>query len=154
MLRNSGTEIRLLTKTISLLLFLSPEKQQIHFSAIKLAKERGATIFGICNVVGSSIAREAHAGAYTHAGPEIGVASTKAFTAQVAILSLIAIELGNIRGKISTENYRKLLYELEAIPEKIEKTLAVNDQAIVISEQFKDASNFLYLVEDIVILLL
>ena len=114
-------------------------------SAIKLAKEKGATIFGICNVVGSSIAREAHAGAYTHAGPEIGVASTKAFTSQVAILSLIAIELGNIRGKISTEKYRQLLYELEAIPEKIEKTLEVNDQAIAISEQFKDSSNFLYL---------
>lgn len=114
-------------------------------SAIKLAKERGATIFGICNVVGSSIAREAHAGAYTHAGPEIGVASTKAFTSQVAILSLIAIELGNIRGKISTEKYRQLLYELESIPGKIEKTLEVNEQAIKISEQFKDASNFLYL---------
>ncbi len=114
-------------------------------SAIKLAKERGATIFGICNVVGSSIAREAHAGAYTHAGPEIGVASTKAFTSQVAILSLIAIELGSIRGKISTEKYRQLLYELEAIPSKIEKALTVNDQAIAISEQFKDASNFLYL---------
>lgn len=114
-------------------------------SAIKLAKERGATIFGICNVVGSSIAREAHAGAYTHAGPEIGVASTKAFTSQVAILSLIAIELGNIRGKISTEKYRNLLYELEAIPEKIEKTLTVNEQAIAIAEQFKDSSNFLYL---------
>jgi len=114
-------------------------------SAIKLAKERGATIFGICNVVGSSIAREAHAGAYTHAGPEIGVASTKAFTAQVAILSLIAIELGNIRGKISTEKYRQLLYELESIPSKIEKTLTVNEQAVVIAEQFKDSSNFLYL---------
>ncbi len=114
-------------------------------SAIKLAKERGATIFGICNVVGSSIAREAHAGAYTHAGPEIGVASTKAFTAQVAILSLIAIELGNIRGKISTEKYRQLLYELESIPSKIEKTLTVNEQAVIIAEQFKDSSNFLYL---------
>lgn len=114
-------------------------------SAIKLAKEKGATIFGICNVVGSSIAREAHAGAYTHAGPEIGVASTKAFTSQVAILSLIAIELGNIRGKISAEKYRQLLYELQAIPEKIEQTLSVNEQAIKIAEQFKDSSNFLYL---------
>jgi len=114
-------------------------------SAIKLAKEKGATIFGVCNVVGSSIAREAHAGAYTHAGPEIGVASTKAFTSQVAILSLIAIELGKMRGKISEEKYRQLLYELQAIPQKIEKTLTVNDQAIKIAEQFKDSSNFLYL---------
>lgn len=114
-------------------------------SAIKLAKEKGATIFGVCNVVGSSIAREAHAGAYTHAGPEIGVASTKAFTSQVAILSLIAIELGKMRGKISEEKYRQLLYELQAIPQKIEKALTVNDQAIKIAEQFKDSSNFLYL---------
>ncbi|MGB0870612.1 MAG: glutamine--fructose-6-phosphate transaminase (isomerizing) [Flavobacteriales bacterium] len=114
-------------------------------SAIKLAKEKGATIFGICNVVGSSIAREAHAGAYTHAGPEIGVASTKAFTSQVAILSLIALELGNMRGKITTEKFREYLYELNSIPEKIERALKVNEQAITISEQFKDSSNFLYL---------
>ncbi|MGB0427521.1 MAG: glutamine--fructose-6-phosphate transaminase (isomerizing) [Flavobacteriales bacterium] len=114
-------------------------------SAIKLAKSKGATIFGICNVVGSSIAREAHAGAYTHAGPEIGVASTKAFTAQVAILSLIAIELGNIRGAITTQTYHQLLVELNDIPSKIETALKTNAKAIEISKQFKDASNFLYL---------
>ncbi|MCT4664182.1 MAG: glutamine--fructose-6-phosphate transaminase (isomerizing) [Flavobacteriales bacterium] len=114
-------------------------------SAIKLAKEKGATIFGICNVVGSSIAREAHAGAYTHAGPEIGVASTKAFTSQVAILSLIALHLGRLKGNLAEQEYFKLLHELDAIPEKIEKALLVNEQAIAISEKFKDAANFLYL---------
>jgi glucosamine--fructose-6-phosphate aminotransferase (isomerizing) len=114
-------------------------------SAIKLAKEKGATIFGICNVVGSSIAREAHAGAYTHAGPEIGVASTKAFTAQVAILSLIALHLGRLRGNLSEGLYRLYLSELDSIPSKIETALKVNDKTIEISKLYKDASNFLYL---------
>lgn len=114
-------------------------------AAIEMAKSKGATIFGICNVVGSSIARISDAGAYTHAGPEIGVASTKAFTTQLAILSLIALNLGFKKGTITESRYRTLLHELDSIPEKIEKVLAVNDQAIMISDQFKDASNFLYL---------
>lgn len=114
-------------------------------AAIKLAKERGATIFGICNVVGSSIARESHAGAYTHAGPEIGVASTKAFTAQLAVLSLIALRIAQEKGTISQSHYHQLLAELEAIPSKIDKMLQSDAQTRYISELFKDAHNFLYL---------
>ncbi len=114
-------------------------------AAIKLAKERGATIFGICNVVGSSIARETHAGAYTHAGPEIGVASTKAFTAQVTLLSLIAMDIANNKGLLSRTRFRQLLSELEAIPKKIEKMLESDTQTKYISSLFKDAQNFLYL---------
>lgn len=114
-------------------------------AAIKLAKEKGATIFGICNVVGSSIAREAHAGAYTHAGPEIGVASTKAFTAQVAVLSLIALDIANNKGLLSRTQFRQYLSELEAIPKKIEIMLKSDAQTRYISEIFKDARNFLYL---------
>nr|MCU0340063.1 glutamine--fructose-6-phosphate transaminase (isomerizing) [Spirosomataceae bacterium] len=90
-------------------------------AAIQLAKSKGATIFGVCNVVGSSIARETHAGAYTHAGPEIGVASTKAFTAQVTVLTLMAIAVAKKRGTISEELYRRLLIELENIPQKVEQ---------------------------------
>lgn len=114
-------------------------------AAIKMAKEKGATIFGICNVVGSSIARESHAGAYTHAGPEIGVASTKAFTAQVAVLSLIAIKLAHEKGMISQSKYHQLLTELNAIPDKIEKMLHGDAQSMYISKLYKDARNFLYL---------
>src|SRR5690606_7860220 len=114
-------------------------------AAIKLAKEKGATIFGICNVVGSSIARETHAGAYTHAGPEIGVASTKAFTAQVAVLALMALRIAHDRGVLKQSYYHQLLAELDAIPEKIEKMLKSDAQAKYISELFKDAHNFLYL---------
>jgi len=114
-------------------------------AAIKLAKEKGATIFGICNVVGSSIAREAHAGAYTHAGPEIGVASTKAFTAQVAVLSMIALYLAKEKALIGESHYRQMLNELDAIPAKIERMLDSDAQTKYISELFKDAANFLYL---------
>jgi glucosamine--fructose-6-phosphate aminotransferase (isomerizing) len=114
-------------------------------AAIKLAKEKGATIFGICNVVGSSIARETHAGAYTHAGPEIGVASTKAFTAQVAVLSLIALSIANEKGLLKKSYYHQLLTELDSIPAKIEKMLESDAQTRYISELFKDARNFLYL---------
>jgi glucosamine--fructose-6-phosphate aminotransferase (isomerizing) len=84
-----------------LLLFLNQEKQQIHLSAIQIAKDRQALIYGICNVIGSSIARASHAGSYTHAGPEIGVASTKAFSAQVTILTLLALQLAQSKGSIS-----------------------------------------------------
>ncbi len=114
-------------------------------AAIKLAKEKGATIFGICNVVGSSIARETHAGAYTHAGPEIGVASTKAFTAQVAVLALMALRIAHDRGVLKQSYYHQLLTELDSIPEKIEKMLESDAQARHISELYKDAQNFLYL---------
>ncbi|HRG38030.1 MAG TPA: glutamine--fructose-6-phosphate transaminase (isomerizing), partial [Bacteroidia bacterium] len=97
-------------------------------AAIELAKSKGATIIGICNVVGSSIARATHAGSYTHAGPEIGVASTKAFTAQVTVLTLMALRIGFLKGTISSSRFHQLLNELEAIPEKIEKVLKTNDK--------------------------
>jgi glutamine---fructose-6-phosphate transaminase (isomerizing) len=114
-------------------------------AALELAKSKGATIFGICNVVGSSIARATDAGAYTHAGPEIGVASTKAFTAQVTVLTLIAMIIGNKRGTLETSTMRLLMAELENIPTKVEKALQLNDQIVEIAEKYKDATNFLYL---------
>ncbi|HNS30068.1 MAG TPA: glutamine--fructose-6-phosphate transaminase (isomerizing) [Tenuifilaceae bacterium] len=114
-------------------------------AAIKLAKEAGALVLGICNVVGSSIPRETHAGVYTHAGPEIGVASTKAFTAQVTVLIMMAILLGRKRGTLTEEHYQTLIQEMEKVPEKIEQIL--NSDSIVksISERFKTTNNFLYL---------
>lgn len=114
-------------------------------AAIELAKSKGATILGICNVVGSSIARAAHAGSYTHAGPEIGVASTKAFTAQVTILTLMALRIAQLKGTISKSRFQQILYELESIPAKVEKTLEVSEQVRLIAEEFKDVRNFLYL---------
>lgn len=114
-------------------------------AAIELAKSKGATIIGICNVVGSSIARATHAGSYTHAGPEIGVASTKAFTAQVTVLTLMALRIGFLKGTISSSRFHQLLSELEAIPEKIEKVLKTNDKIKKIAEIYKTSSNALYL---------
>lgn len=114
-------------------------------SAIQLAKSRGATIFGICNVVGSSIAREAHAGAYTHAGPEIGVASTKAFTAQVTIFTLIALSLARKKGTISEQVFRQLINELDAMPDKVAKTLKVDAESKYIASVYKDVPNCLFL---------
>ena len=114
-------------------------------AAIKLAKSKGATVLGICNVVGSSIARLTHAGAYTHAGPEIGVASTKAFTAQLTILSLMALLMARQKGTISKTRLHHLMTELEQIPKVIEKTLQSETQIKSIAEKFKDVSNFLYL---------
>ena len=114
-------------------------------SAIKLAKAKGATIFGVCNVVGSTIARESHVGAYTHAGPEIGVASTKAFTAQVTIFTLIALSLAEKKGTISQKLYRKLLRELDAIPTKVEQTLKLDPQSKHIASVYKDVPNCLFL---------
>jgi len=114
-------------------------------AAIKLAKSRGAFVFGVCNVVGSSIARETHAGAYTHAGPEIGVASTKAFTTQITVLSLIALRLARAKGTVSSSDYRYYLQELELIPSKVENALKSDDHIKAIAEIYKDASNFLYL---------
>lgn len=114
-------------------------------AAIELAKERRALIYGICNVIGSSIARASNAGSYTHAGPEIGVASTKAFSTQISILTLIALQLAQEKGTIATSKLREILYELENIPKKIEEVLELDDQIKEIAAIYKDASNFLYL---------
>lgn len=115
-------------------------------AALKLAKERGAFIYGICNVVDSSIARITDAGSYTHAGPEIGVASTKAFTAQLTILSLIALKLGNHNGNLGTAEFMSLISELDAIPKKIEEVLeGTHELTQHIAKDFIDATNFLYL---------
>lgn len=114
-------------------------------AAIELAKSKGATIIGICNVVGSSIARATHAGSYTHAGPEIGVASTKAFTSQVTILTLMALMIAEAKGTISQSRYHQLITELDTIPSKVEKTLLVNDKIIELAKIFKDSRNALYL---------
>lgn len=114
-------------------------------AAIKMAKAAGAMVFGICNVPGSTIARESHAGAYTHAGPEIGVASTKAFTSQVTVLTMMALELGKIRGEFSTSEYRALLNELSILPKKVEKVLESKALVEDIASLYKDASNCLYL---------
>jgi glucosamine--fructose-6-phosphate aminotransferase (isomerizing) len=114
-------------------------------AAIKLAKEKGAFVFGVCNVVGSSISRETHAGAYTHAGPEIGVASTKAFTTQITVLTMIALRLAKAKGTLSNSDFHRYLQELEAIPEKVEETLLTNDVALEIAKVFKDVPNALYL---------
>ena len=114
-------------------------------AAIKLAKEKGAFVFGVCNVVGSSIARETDAGAYTHAGPEIGVASTKAFTTQITILTLIALKLAKAKGTISDERYSEILTEMESIPALVAKVLETNPLIEIISEAYKDSDNCLYL---------
>lgn len=114
-------------------------------AALELAKAKGATILGICNVVGSSIPRLTHAGVYTHAGPEIGVASTKAFTAQVTVLSLIALALAHKKGSQSETRFRELVQELSLIPEKIQLVLKADEQIKHIAETFKDVRNFLYL---------
>ncbi|MCI0522481.1 MAG: glutamine--fructose-6-phosphate transaminase (isomerizing) [Bacteroidales bacterium] len=114
-------------------------------AAIKLAKERGAMVLGICNVVGSSISRETNAGVFTHAGPEIGVASTKAFTTQVVTLAMIAFETGYRKGLLDEIRYRSLIEELVSLPVKIENTLKVNDQALALAKIYKDSTNALYL---------
>ncbi len=114
-------------------------------AAIEMAKSKGATIIGICNVVGSSIARATHAGSYTHAGPEIGVASTKAFTSQVTILTLLALMLAEKKGTITASRYFRLLHEFNTIPEKIEKTLKCNEEVRKIAKVFSKANNALYL---------
>lgn len=114
-------------------------------AAMDLAKRKGASVFGVCNVVGSSIPRLSDAGAYTHAGPEIGVASTKAFTAQVTVLALMAVGMAKLRGTMNLVAIKSFYEEMEAIPEKIEKALLLNDQMIALAEKYKDARNFLYL---------
>ena len=114
-------------------------------AAIKLAKEKGAFVFGVCNVVGSSISRETNAGAYTHAGPEIGVASTKAFTTQITVLTLIALKLAQAKGSISKSDFHMHLQELETIPQKIEVALLSNEHIQEVALKYKDARNCLYL---------
>jgi glutamine---fructose-6-phosphate transaminase (isomerizing) len=114
-------------------------------ASLELAKERQALIYGICNVIGSSIARISHAGSYTHAGPEIGVASTKAFSTQITILTLIALQIAQSKGTISESKLRQILVEMENIPKKIEETLALDAQIKEIAAIYKDAQNFLYL---------
>lgn len=114
-------------------------------AAIDLAKSKGAIIFGVCNVVGSSIPRVTHAGAYTHAGPEIGVASTKAFTAQLTVLNMIALIVAQKKGTITEQKFHELLVEMENIPAKVEQALLHNDKIKEIAETFKNATNFLYL---------
>ena len=110
-----------------------------------MQKNNGAIILGVVNVVGSSIARMSHAGAYTHAGPEIGVASTKAFTAQLAVLTMIALKIGYIKGTIPQKRYMHLLKELQEIPEKVAWTLKHSDNIKALAEKYKDAHDFLYL---------
>ena len=114
-------------------------------AAVKLAREKGAKVIGICNVVGSSIPRETDAGVYTHAGPEIGVASTKAFTTQVLVLAMMAFEIGHKKGILSDSAYKELITELASIPGKIEKALKVNDQALELAKVFQNTHNALYL---------
>lgn len=114
-------------------------------AALELAKSKGSTILGICNVVGSSISRLTDGGSYTHAGPEIGVASTKAFTAQVTVLTLMALSLAHKKGTISETHFRTLLAELEAIPEKVKQVLETDSLIEQIATEYKDASNALYL---------
>ncbi len=114
-------------------------------AAISLAKDNRALIYGLCNVIGSSIARMSHAGSYTHAGPEIGVASTKAFSTQISLITLIALQIAMVKGTIPTSKLREILYELENIPKKIEETLLLDAQIKEIAAIYKDATNFLYL---------
>ncbi len=114
-------------------------------AAIKLARSKGAFVFGVCNVVGSSIARENDSGTYTHAGPEIGVASTKAFTTQITILTLMALRLARAKGTMTSANYRLHLQEMELIPRKVEQLLKINEKVKDIARIYKDATNCLYL---------
>jgi len=114
-------------------------------AAIKLAKSKGAFVFGVCNVVGSSIARETDTGAYTHAGPEIGVASTKAFTTQITVLALMALKLGNLKGELSNSEHYNFIQEMSLIPSKVEDLLKINTEIEKIAAIYKDAPNCLYL---------
>ena len=114
-------------------------------AAIRLAKEAGALVLGICNVVGSSIPRETDAGVYTHAGPEIGVASTKAFTAQVTVLAMMAILIGQKKKLLTEEQYHHYIHELTTVPEKIEQILQHDEEFKKLAALYKEVNNFLYL---------
>jgi len=113
--------------------------------AIERAKEQGAFIFGVVNAVGSSIARLSHAGAYTHAGPEIGVASTKAFTAQLTVLAMMAMKIGKAKGTLAEAEYVRLIAELALIPEKVKTTLATHEAIKEVAKHYADARDFLFL---------
>ena len=110
-----------------------------------LAKEKGAFVFGVCNVVGSSIARETHSGAYTHAGPEIGVASTKAFTTQITVLTLIALKLGQANGTLAQHSFENYIKKMQLIPKQVEELLNIDEKVKEIASVYKDAKNCLYL---------
>ena len=114
-------------------------------AAIKLAKSKGAFVYGVCNVVGSSIARETHSGAYTHAGPEIGVASTKAFTTQITVLTLIALKLGKANGTLADHTFKDYIHKMQLIPRQVEKLLEIDNHVKSIAAVYKDATNCLYL---------
>jgi glucosamine--fructose-6-phosphate aminotransferase (isomerizing) len=114
-------------------------------AAVRLARELGATVLGICNVVGSSVSRETEAGVYTHAGPEIGVASTKAFTAQVTVLIMMALLVGRNNGTLSQERYEELIAELTGVPEKLQRTLERDDEVQQIAQLFHNHNNAIYL---------
>mmetsp|Transcript_16471 Transcript_16471/g.19080 ORF Transcript_16471/g.19080 Transcript_16471/m.19080 type:complete len:619 (+) Transcript_16471:1008-2864(+) len=114
-------------------------------AAIKLAKSKGAFVYGVCNVVGSSIARETHSGAYTHAGPEIGVASTKAFTTQITVLTLIALKLGRANGSLADHTFENYIQKMQQIPRQVEELLSIDEHVKSIASVYKDAKNCLYL---------
>ena len=114
-------------------------------AAIEMAKSKYAIVFGVCNVVGSSISRASHEGAYTHAGPEIGVASTKAFTAQLIVLNMIALQLAKKKGYLDQEKFNSMLKEMSTIPEKVERALKNNDKIKEVAYKYKDAMNSIYL---------
>ena len=117
-------------------------------AAIKLAKSKGAFVFGVCNVVGSSIARETHAGAYTHAGPEIGVASTKAFTTQITVLSLIALKLAKEKGTLSKSEFNTYLQKMQLIPGKVQKLLEIDEKVKEIASVFIKMQKTVYILEE------
>src|SRR5699024_6645263 len=114
-------------------------------AAVKLAKQKGAFVYGICNVAGSSISRETDSGSYTHAGPEIGVASTKAFTTQITVFIMLTLRLAKAKGTIAEKEYMQYLSELEMIPNQIEQALKTDAITQQIASVFKDVRNFLYL---------
>ena len=142
---NSGTGIPLIGPDDVVLAISQSGETADTLAAIQLARDAGALVLGICNVAGSSISRETDAGVYTHAGTEIGVASTKAFTAQVTVLTMMALMIGREKGLISDERFAELIGELNDIPGKIEKILEQNDEFKQIAEIYKDATNALYL---------
>ena len=145
MLLSSDTGIPIIRKDDIVIAISQSGETADTLAAVKLAKEKGAMVIGICNVVGSSIPRETDAGVYTHAGPEIGVASTKAFTTQITVLAMMAFEIGFLKGTISEPFYKGLIGELVSIPDKIKKALGVNDEAQELAKKFQNTHNALYL---------
>ena len=142
---NLDIEILLLIREISVIPISQSGETADTLAAIKMAKSKGAFLYGICNVVGSSIARETHTGVYTHAGSEIGVASTKAFSCQISLLLLMGLALGEKLGTIDNKRYNRVLKELYELPKTIEKVLKSNPLIESIAENYLEAKNFLYL---------